>query len=219
MRTVLPILMLLSFPQCCFSQFQSKFGEEWPSLKECLEFSEESGAWAFQWGIYEMTAALNPDGTFVALTPLRMSRTTKVGRVKTFNCDLQYRGKWELEYRLLSAEEKSQVGAGKGSNSKAYFLKMILDGTVQATATPDDEEIRQNLEKNVLDLYRKNMKGTGLLVLDEQTPYGGREKKSEATSLTSLNWLVLRDDTGRLPVLKPVLRAGESRFSVNWTHP
>jgi hypothetical protein len=47
------------------AQFKSRFGDDWPTLKECLTFSEETGFWGgSRSGGWRRTASEVPLGRF-----------------------------------------------------------------------------------------------------------------------------------------------------------
>ena len=189
------------------AQQPSLFGTEWPPLEECLEHSDETGAWAwrnsaktkehedakagilrFHFGSQRICFYEN--GTFTTTFTYKVTRQNKYWRTKVVKDqeEITRRGTWKLTHRPLTRQERKLVLPGVTALVKIYFLELDFRDNSNPTHYERGEEIPVN--------------GVVLFALDESREYldaKGRIKAvPEATNPQRLKWVCFGNPEGIL---------------------
>mgnify|MGYP007059391593 FL=1 len=140
-------------------QETSKFGTDWPGVKDCLKFTEETGDWRGGGVKYRFL----PDGTFEASYSLEYANDFQRRRQRMF----RFTGTWDVDRRVLSKPEMLRLQLDPSVEGKFYVLAFHFK---QVEVTPPF----RSFEK-FSDLFPKREGGpldqTASLVLDEFNNY------------------------------------------------
>lgn len=181
----------------------SKFGQEWPSLRECLEYSDETGLWV-QLGPEQsyknprkIYFRFNKDGTFSATWNELTKKTNKFGRDKSIMQEFVRIGRWNLEHRRVTFDEYKTMSAeerpvGPPYAAKIHFLTLTFVGNKETVRTEYEKDSKSINGTVTLALYEFQIKegprksGVRRWVVDRNIRQG------ELSELTELRWLVLK---------------------------
>jgi hypothetical protein len=191
----------------CRAQQLSLFGTEWPPLEECLEHSDETGAWAwknsaktkehedakvgilrFHFGSQRI--CFYDNGTFTTTFTYKVTRQNKYWRTKVVKAEEEIvrRGSWKLTRRPLTRQERQLVLPGVTALVQIYFLELDFRDNNNPTHYERAEEIPLN--------------GLVMFALDESREYldgKGRIKPvPEATNPQRLKWACFGNPEGIL---------------------
>lgn len=176
----------------------AEFGKEWPPLKECLEYSEETGDWAVLdktipglyakegyprpvWSIYASRRfRFMPNGEFTIRFEYVAKGTNRFGRrvsVEGPEQTVVRCGKWQLDHRVPTADEGKAL-FGEAVKEKVYFLTLVFENNKIATGH----------EKAV----GSPINGTVVMGLDE------REHLNGSTRLGHLRWTRILNEEDKL---------------------
>ena len=194
---------LTFLPAVVAAQTQAtKFGTQWPALRKCLIFSEDTGAWGWS---RALTKGQTEDGkgeirldapkiifTADGRFAVGWNESEKVineywrTKVKTEPHMVKFSGVWRLEYRAATVQERTTMGLEKSDAFDAWFLDMVF--------------FKNELPAEYADYPAlKDMKVNGrvTLVLNEFQPFKKTPKaKPVYTTPSQLLWLILRNDLG-----------------------
>lgn len=171
----------------------SKFGTEWPPLKECLEFSDATG----QWGSGAINYRFDPDGTFTITysNPYR----NRFERVQRRN--ITFEGTWRLTRRMFSATEKARLKIPPSNRFRGYFLELTF------TKNAVDPPFEEGTDFSVLFPAREGgeLNHRAVFLLDEQNEYPVPVRGRNPSTVRSksnprhLHWIVITDDLEFFP--------------------
>lgn len=125
----------------------SSFGTKWPSLEECLEFSEETGVWICrtkQSG--EFVIRLDKNGEFEMAWKETTKTTNKFGRVVLNNEQFNRLGNWRVELRSPSVAEATVLIANSKnkrsspSSIKIHFLTLEFKNNDESKRTRHESQ-------------------------------------------------------------------------------
>ena len=189
----------------CRAQGVSLFGNEWPPLEECLEFSEETGTWAWkgsaktieredpaggtiQFYFGAQRIQFDPDGSFAMTFPYKVTRRNKYWRTKVVKAEQEVvrKGTWKLTHRPLTRQEQKMIPGGAPASLKIYFLELaFLDN--------DNPTHYERAEKVAIN-------GPVTFTLDERREYldtKGRIKPvPDGTNPQRLKWICVANPEG-----------------------
>jgi hypothetical protein len=206
-RFALAIGCAVLWASTCPAQQPSLFGTEWPPLEECLEHSDETGAWAwrnsaktkehedakagilrFHFGSQRICFYAN--GKFTTTFTYKVTRQNEYWRTKVVKDqeEITRRGTWKLTHRPLTRQERKLVLPGVTALVKIYFLELDFRDNNNPTHYERGEEIPLN--------------GPVQFALDESREYidsKGRIKPvPDATSPQRLKWVCFGNTEGIL---------------------
>jgi hypothetical protein len=169
----------------------SKFGDEWPPLKDCLEFSEATG----EWSSGAITYRFNPDGTFLIgyVSPYRNQFQRPQQRKVTFH------GTWKLSRRTFTATEKARLKIPPTNRFRGYFLELSF------SENKVDPPFEEGADFSVLFSSREGgpLNHRAVFLLDEQQEYPVRRRGSSTVKTKSnprhMHWIVIADDLEFFP--------------------
>ena len=134
--------MFLTFSICLFldsegNSQETRFGRDWPTVKECLEFTEETGLWFNHTEtIGDYTLKFDANGEFAIAWIQKTATTNRFQRDKNVETQFVRKGKWHVEYRLPSGEEKFHLtGSADGPRLNTHFLVLEFVGNEEANRT------------------------------------------------------------------------------------
>jgi len=168
--------------------YRSQFGQKWPTVRECLEFSDETGFWVSRSRrTLELTGGakvkevwpqvlykFNKDSTFhITWTHAPHTAENRFGRKITTAEKVVRRGTWATEYRVPTARERAMFDVPASSDIKMNFLTLVFAGNEKSKFERDN-----NLDPN----------GTMLLVLYEHQKPG---TSPSASTLKSFTWFYI----------------------------
>jgi hypothetical protein len=189
----------------CRAQPVSLFGSEWPPLEQCLEFSEETGAWSWKGSaktierehpsgenVYfhfgRQRIQFDPDGTFALTFSCRVTRRNKYWRTKSVKAEekIARKGTWTLTHRPLTRQERKMIPGGVPDALRIYFLELEFRDN-------DNPTLYERGENVAID-------GPVTFVLDETREYldaKGRIKPvPDATNPARLKWICVANPEG-----------------------
>jgi hypothetical protein len=184
--------------------FVTRFGADFPSVQECLEFSEASGRWYVEhFGIYTFA----PDGKCI----LESTATTENRLHRKIQHRVIREGTWKLSYRAFTPEEREKLGIDKGKERleidkdieyKTHFLAIHLK-TVKVEPSPKSFISEEEQKRFEARYYGAHLKVENVYALDEQGTYDvdGRsssvrssrtDRKFRRSTPAQLHWLNVR---------------------------
>ena len=200
----------------------SKFGAEWPTLKEVLEYTDETGDWILKEqppSFYRLNNAPDgsrvqcrydgtqirfyPNGEFVLAFVYEATTKNRFMRVRSVEPTKRYirRGIWKLSHHTPNAEEGRKImGITPYKKTvKVYFLTLNFQNNTEATG----DEKAKGLPVN----------GVVTLALSEW-----EFSKDEKTRLDFLNWLrVCGEDEGKQYKVDPQTESEVWPFPFFWS--
>ena len=189
----------------CRAQAVSLFGKEWPSLEECIEFSDETGTWVWkgsakkidredpalgniQFHFATQRIRFDPDGSFAVTFRYKVTRRNEYWRTKVVRAEEEIvrKGTWTLTHRPLTRQEKKMIPGGVPASLKIYFLELAFLDNDNPTHYERGEDVAVN--------------GTVTFVLDETREYldaKGRIKPvPDGTNPGRLKWICVANPEG-----------------------
>jgi len=196
----------------CRAQAVSLFGNEWPPLDECLEFSDETGTWAWkgsaktieredpargsiQFRFGAQRIQFDADGSFAMTVPYKVTRRNKYWRTKVVKAEEEVvrKGTWTLTHRPLTRQEKKMIPGDVPASLKIYFLELAFVDNDNPTHYERAEDVAIN--------------GLVTFTLDERREYldtKGRIKPvPDGTNPQRLKWICVAN-TEAIPFFEKV---------------
>lgn len=167
---------------------RTQFGNEWPALKECLQYSDDSGEWLGG----AVTYRFEPNGNFQA-----SYSTTYVNRLyRQRQRKIEFTGKWKLALRDITLADQKKLNIVTKDNTKGHFLVITFH---EVTVEPPFFETEERAEM-FPSAQGGRLSKEAKLFLDEINEYvipGTRYIGK--TDPRFLHWLVIDDSLGYFP--------------------
>ncbi len=202
-RFLLLAALLTLLPAFVEAQTQAtKFGTQWPSVGKCLAFSEETGAWGWS-RLFTKTQTEDGKGEISMDAPkivfiadgrfaVGWNESEKVinkywrTKVKTESHMTKCRGRWRLEHRAATVQERTAMRLEKSDAFDGWFLDMIFF----------ENELPAEYA-NYPALKDAKINGRMLLVLNEFQPFKKTPRaKPVYTTPSQMLWLIISNDLG-----------------------